>query len=141
MKGLYEMRESLCKITEEIARKGELSPGAVDMLDKALNAIKNTYKIEMLEKQGGGFGNSYEESMDSYRRGYSRGEGSYANYGENSYGSYGGGSYEENSMRRGYSRDSGKEQLVRKMEEMLRYVDNEEQRKAVESCIHRIKEG
>lgn len=142
MRGLYELRESLCKFTEEIARKGELSPGAIDMLDKSLNSIKNIYKIEMFEKQSNSFGNSYEESMDSYRRGYSREGGSYANYGENSYGSYGGGSYEEgNSGRRGYSRDSGKETMVKKMEEMLHYVDSEEQRKAIERCIHQIKEG
>lgn len=97
MKGLYEMREALCKVAEEYARKGELSPGAVDIVDKALNGIKNSYKIEMFENQiGGGFGkgSSYDSyGMDSYRRGYSRDSGSYGGgYAER--GSYGsGGSY------------------------------------------------
>lgn len=138
MKGLYEMREALCKVTEEYARKGELSPGSVDLVDKALNAIKNTYKIEMFENQGGGFGRggSYDSygDDDSYRRGYSRDAASRRG---GSYDSYDGG----DSYRRGYSREGGKEQMVRKMEEMLRYVDNEEQRKAVERCIHQLKEG
>lgn len=140
MKGLYEMREALCKVTEEYARKGDLSPGSVDLVDKALNAIKNTYKIEMFENQGGGFGRggSYDSyGDDSYRRNSYGNRDSYAD----SYNSYGDSYDNGNSGRRGYSRDSGKEMMVRKMEEMLRYVDSEEQRKAVERCIHQLKEG
>lgn len=81
MKGMHELREMLCEVAEETTRKGELSPGAIDMTDKILNAIKNTYKIEMFERQEGGYsrGGSYDSyGMDSYRRGYSRDDGSYA---------------------------------------------------------------
>lgn len=132
MKGLYEMREALCKVTEEYARKGDLSPGSVDLVDKALNAIKNTYKIEMFEQAGGGYSrNSYDSYGDSYRRG------SY----DNSYDSYRDIYDDGNSARRGYSRDSGKEHMIRKMEEMLRDVDNEEQRRMVEHCIHQLKQA
>lgn len=133
MRGLHEIKEMLCKELGEYARKGELSAGSLDALHKLTDTIKNIDKIEMLE--GGGYSrngsyDSYGEE-DSYRRGYSRDD-SYRR----------GGSYDDgDSYRRGYSHDGGKEQMVRKMEEMLRYVDNEDQRKAVERCIHQLKEG
>ncbi len=136
MRGLHEIKEMLCKELEEYARKGELSAGSLDALHKLTDTIKNIDKIEMLE--GGGYSRdgSYDSygDDDSYRRGYSR-DAAYRRGG--SYDSYDGG----DSYRRGYSREGGKEQMVRKMEEMLRYVDNEEQRKAVERCIHQLKEG
>ena len=138
MRGLYEMREALCKVTEEYARKGELSPGAVDIVDKALNAIKNSYKIEMFENQaGGGFGKggSYDSyGMDSYRRGYSRDSGSYGD-------SYDSGSYEGgNSGRRGYSMDGGKEHLMKKLREMMNRSYNEEEKETFRKAIKMLEE-
>lgn len=137
MRGLHEIKQMLCKELEEYAKKGELSAGSLDALHKLTDTIKNIDKIEMFENTGfsrdGGSYDSYDDDM-AYRRGYSR-DAAYRR-GE-AYDSYDGG----DSYRRGYSRDGGKEQMVRKMEEMLRYVDNEEQRKAVERCIHQLKEG
>lgn len=139
MREYHQIKEMLCKELKEYARKGELSAGSLDVIHKLTDTIKNLDKIEMLEDggysrrgsyDGGGSYDSYDSYDDggnSYRRGYSRDGGD----------SYdGGGSY-----RRGYSRDSGKEQMVKKMEEMLRYVNNEEERKAVEHCIHKLKES
>lgn len=118
MKGLYEIREKLCEVEEEILRKGEFSPGSVGLTDTILNAIKNTYKIEMYQNQlGGGYskGGSYDSyGMDSYRRGYSRDSGSYGGgYAER--GSYGsGGSY-------------GKEKdMKHKLREMMERAPSEE---------------
>ena len=136
MRGLHEIKQMLCKELEEYAMKGELSAGSLDAIHTLTDTIKNIYKIEMFEGKGfsrDGSYDSYDDDM-AYRRGYSR-DAAYRR-GE-AYDSYDGG----DSYRRGYSRDGGKEQMVRKMEEMLRYVDNEEQRKAVERCIHQLKEG
>ncbi len=134
MKGLYEMREALCKVTEEYARKSELSPGHIDILDKALNAIKNTYKIEMYEEQGGGYSKggsygSYAEGGGSYRRGSSRGS-----YAENS----SRGSYAEDSYRRGSSRHG--EDFKMKLREMMEDARDEKEREAYRRVMMELDE-
>lgn len=137
MREYHEIKQMLCKELKDYAHKGELSAGSLDVLHKLTDTIKNIDKIEMLEEggysrrgsyDGGGSYDSYGDE-DSYRRGYSRDRGG-------SYDDDGGDSY-----RRGYSRASGKEQMIRKMEEMLHHVDDEDQRRAVERCIHQLKEG
>ncbi len=98
-------------------------------------------------------GNSY--GGESYGRGGSYGGGSYGSgdsYGEGgSYGggSYGGGSYESGDSYRGrrghyvrahYSRDSGREDMMNRMGEMMQYAENDRQREAIERCMRQLEQ-
>lgn len=73
MEYMHELKEKLCKELEEIARKGELGAGDLEIVHKLTDTIKNLDKIEMLEDGG------YSQTGDREGRGsYARGS-SYAN--------------------------------------------------------------
>lgn len=91
MHELQELKEMLCNELEEYGRKGNLSSGTLEIVDKLAHAIKNLDKI--IESEGNSYmydGRSYDGmsrkrdsmgryadnfSRDSYSRGYSRGKG------------------------------------------------------------------
>ena len=51
-KAMYDLRDMLCKELDEIARKGELGAGDLDIAHKLVSTIKNIDKIEMMEDDG-----------------------------------------------------------------------------------------
>lgn len=63
MKAMYDLREMLCKELDEIARKGELGAGDLDIAHKLVGTIKNIDKIEMLEDDGYSNGGDWEADM------------------------------------------------------------------------------
>ena len=65
MKSMYELRDMLCKELDELARKGELGAGDLEIAHKLTATIKNIDKIEMMEDGG------YSRDED-YSRRYSR---------------------------------------------------------------------
>lgn len=88
MHELYELKEMLCKELEEYGRKGEMTAGSLDVVDKLAHALKNLDKIiEAKEDEDG-----YSMVENSYRGGSGAGGG-------------GGGSY-RSSYARGRKRDS-----------------------------------
>lgn len=111
MKEYYEIKEMLRKELKEYARKGELSAGSLDVIHKLTDTIKNLDKIEMLEE--------YEDYDESYDDGgsYARGR----NARRDRMGRY---------NRDGYSRDDGKEHLMRNIREMMREARNDHEREA-----------
>ena len=52
MKAMYDLRNMLCKELDEIAHKGELGAGDLDIVHKLTDTIKNIDKIEMLDGEG-----------------------------------------------------------------------------------------
>ena len=52
MKSMYELRDMLCDELDEIARKGELGAGDLDIAHKLASTIKNLDKIEAMEDDG-----------------------------------------------------------------------------------------
>lgn len=52
MKSMYELRDMLCDELDEIARKGELGAGDLDIAHKLASTIKNLDKIEAIEDGG-----------------------------------------------------------------------------------------
>lgn len=83
MHELYELKEMLCKELEEYGKKGELTTGSLDVVDKLAHTVKNLTKIiEAYDEEGEYSGNyMYEGGQGrggSYARGGNRGGGSYA---------------------------------------------------------------
>lgn len=102
MHELYELKEMLMKELEEYGRKGELTSGSLEVVDKLSHTIKNLCKI--IE--------AYEEEEEySMAGGGSYEGGNYSRRGGNNYsrrGGQGGGNYSReggNNMR--YSREGG----------------------------------
>ena len=62
MKSMYELRDMLCKELDELARKGELGAGDLEIAHKLTATIKNIDKIEMMEDGG------YSRDEDYSRR-------------------------------------------------------------------------
>lgn len=125
MEYMYELKEKLCKELDEIARKGELGAGDLEIVHKLTDTIKNLDKIEMLEDDGG-----YSQAGDweIEGRAYNRGS-SYARRKRDSMGRY---SRDGRTMRGGYrggrmySRAEAKDEIMEKIEDMMDDADPKE---------------
>lgn len=147
----YDVKDMLHKELEEIVRKGELSAGSLETIDKLLNSIKNACKIVMYEEysddeyssaggegMSGGYsnargrgGNARRDSMGRYSR---EGSGNYSN----ARGGRGGRGY---SRRGGYSYDDGdKEEKMEILRDMMGEVSSEEERRALQKIIRRMEQ-
>ncbi len=86
MKELYDLKELLCAELEEYGKKGDLSAGSLDIIDKLAHATKNLDKIiETMEEdeysnygggsyEGDGYGGMSRRMMPDGRS-YARGRG------------------------------------------------------------------
>lgn len=84
MDELYKLKKMLCDELEEYGRKGDMTTGSLDIVDKLAHAIKNLDKIiEAYDESegrsydggsydGGSYRNSYRRSYNSYRNSYAR---------------------------------------------------------------------
>lgn len=52
MKAMCDLRDMLCKELDEIAHKGELGAGDLDIAHKLVSTIKNIDKIDLMENEG-----------------------------------------------------------------------------------------
>lgn len=81
MNELYDLKEMLLKELEEYGKKGDLSAGSLEIVDKLAHSVKNLCKvIEDMDEEYSGYGGSYYDGRTptdgmSYRRGgsYARG--------------------------------------------------------------------
>ena len=123
MKAMYDLRDMLCKELDEIARKGELGAGDLDI-----------DKIEMMEGEG------YSRDGDYSQRRYSRdGDHSQRGYSRDRYG--GGSSYARRGthyVRGHYSRDGAKDDMKRQLQEMLDNADDDTIRNAIQRCMDAV---
>lgn len=100
MHELYELKEMLCEELKEYGKKGEMSAGSLEIVDKLAHAIKNldkiieTYEEEEYSGRGSYEGGSMRGSYEDGRRGSYRG--SYED----------GRSYERGSYARGRGRNA-----------------------------------
>lgn len=155
MHDIYELKEMLMQELEEYGRKGEMSAGTLEIVDKLAHAIKNLCKIieageeEEYSERGGSYaGGGQGGSNGRGGRGGNRGGGGSSNRG----GSYeGGGSYargrgrnaRRDSMGRysregGYSRAEAKEDMIDTLEELLETAPDEKTRQEVQKFISKI---
>lgn len=121
MNSMYELRDKLCEGLDDIARKGDVSMGDLDVIHKAVSAIKNIDKIAMLE---GGHSHDDGYSQDGKWEADMRGT-----FGR-------GNSYRRNrdSMGR-YSRGDAQEHMRMQIENMIHDTDNERVKEALRRCM------
>ena len=153
MDELYEVEEKMKK-----ASGGKISAGDLEYIHKLTDTIKNIDKIEALESddyseasewmgEGRMYGNSYDDGM-SYARGRGRGRNakrdSMGRYSRDGGGSYRGDSSYDDGMsyarggRGGYSRDSAKEHMIDRIEDMMEETDDPKTKRALERCVQAI---
>ena len=148
----YDAKDMLKKELDEIVRKGELSAGSLDTIDKLLSSIVHACKIIMYEEYAED-GYSYADgdrdmSEYSYARGNGRGRGSQARRDSmGRYSSEGGYSNARNGRdgrdgRGGYSRRSGysyadgeKEEKIELIRDMMEEVSSDEERRALQKMV------
>ena len=120
---MHELKEKLCNELEEIANKGELGAGDLEIIHKLTDTIKNLDKIGMLED-----GYSQAGDWEIEGRSYNRGN-SYARRKRDSMGRY---SRDGRIMRGGYrdgrmySRAEAKEDIMDQIEDMMGDADEKE---------------
>lgn len=143
MDELYALKEMLCKELKEYGEKGEMSAGALEIVDKLAHAVKNIDRIienydEEYSSAGGGGGSN-------------RGGGSYRSYRGGSYeGNMGGGSYARGGRggsRRGgqsrYSREGGYSRhgdMVEQLEELMQDAPNQRIRQEIEKLVDKVEQ-
>ena len=127
MRYMEDVKEMLCKELEGIAKKGELTAGSLDAIDKLTHSIKSIVTILAMEDSGysnaGSYrGGSYDGSYDegSYRRGRSATTGRFVSRASDR-------SY-------GYSRDGMRE----KLEEMMENAPDDQTRQELQRLINKM---
>lgn len=141
----YDAKDMLKKELDEIVKKGELSAGSLDTIDKLLNSIKNSCKIIMYEEYADD-GYSYADTdMDMSNYSYARGRGrnarrdSRGRYSSEGYanarGGNRGGGY---SRRGGYSYADDKEEKVDMLRDMMDEAKTDEERRMLQKIIRRM---
>lgn len=124
MEYMHELKEKLCDELEEIARKGELGAGDLEIIHKLTDTIKNLDKIEMLEDGGYSQAGDWEIEGRAYNRGNS-----YSRRKRDSMGRY---SRDGRMMRSGYrdgrmySRAEAKDDIIDQIEDMMGDADEKE---------------
>ena len=134
----YDVKEMLHDELSEIVKKGELSAGSLETIDKLLNSIKNSCKIIMYEEYSND-GYSYADAdgdMSAYS--YARGRGSGAR--RDSMGRYSsarGNRGGRNSRNSGYSyaEDDEKMEILRDMKEK---AQTDDERRIIDKLIRRM---
>lgn len=136
MEYMYELKEKLCDELDEIARKGELGAGDLEIVHKLTDTIKNLDKIEMLEDGGYSQAGDWEIEGRAYNRGSS-----YARRKRDSMGRY---SRDGRMMRGGYrdgrmySRADAKEDMMDQMEALMEQAGSEKEREAIRRCMGQL---
>nr|DAE19851.1 MAG TPA: hypothetical protein [Siphoviridae sp. ctVCm11] len=130
-KAMYDLRNMLCDELDELARKGDLGAGDLEIAHKLTATIKNIDKIEMMEDGG------YSRDEDYSRR--------YPRDGDWQSGMRGAYDRDMSNARRGthyvrghYSRDGGIDNMKRQLQEMLDNADDESIRRAIQRCMDTI---
>ena len=153
MHELYELKEMLMKELEEYGRKGEMSAGSLEIVDKLSHAIKNLCKIIEAEEE--------EEEGYSRRGGsyyYEGGQGGNTNTARMVRGGSGGGSSYARGGGRGrgrnarrdsmgrYSRTGGTmyyrnaDELVEQLEELMEDAPNEQIKQRMGQLVQELEQ-
>ena len=131
---MHELKEKLCDELEEIARKGELGAGDLEIVHKLTDTIKNLDKIEMLEDGGYSQAGDWEIEGRAYNRGSS-----YARRKRDSMGRYSRDWRDDRMMpNRMYSRADAKDEMMDQMEDLMNKAGSEREREAIRRCMNQL---
>ena len=146
----YDAKEMLKRELDEVVKKGELSAGDLEVVDKLLDSIKNACKIIMYEEYSED-GYSYADGdMDMANYSYARGRGSQAKRDSmGRYSSEGDGNYSNARGRRMYSRRGGrysydaddKHEKIEMLRDMMSDSNSDEERRAIQKIIRRMEQA
>lgn len=117
---MYELRNMLCDELDDLARKGDLGAGDLEIAHKLTDTIKNIDKIEMMEDDGYSRDGDYSRGGDwqaDMRGTYGRGS-SYARRGTH-------------YVRGHYSRADSMEHLRKQINDMMRETDDDRVKEAL----------
>lgn len=118
-RAMEDLRRLLCDELDEIARKGELGAGDLDIAHKLTDTIKNIDKIEMLED---GTDYSQTREWEADMRGASNA------------------SSRRHLVRAHYSRGDGADELREQLRELMRDARDDRQREAIRRCLNELEE-
>jgi hypothetical protein len=138
---MYELKEMLCDELAKITKKGELSAGSLDAVDKLTHSIKSIDTIIAMDEYSEDDGMSYEGSYarGGNRGGGNRGRSNASGVRRDSMGRYSrDGSYR--GSYRGYSRDEEMEELKMGLQELLEDASSEEERKMIRKWLKQVEQ-
>ena len=134
MEYMHELKDKLCDELEEIANKGELGAGDLEIIHKLTDTIKNLDKIEMLEDGGYSQAGDWEIEGRAYNRGNS-----YARRKRDSMGRY---SRDGRMMPRRdgrmYSMAEAKDRIMDEMEEAMGAATTEREREIIKRAMDQL---
>lgn len=139
---VYEdLKEMLCRELEEITRKGELTAGSLDTVDKLTHSIKSIETIIAMNEYGDNY--SFADGGMSNARGGNRGGGrSYHGDGGYSYAGRGRNARRDSMGR--YSRDGGysyadaKEDMMEELRELMHDAPDEQVKKEFQRFVNKL---
>lgn len=134
MKKMEELKEMLCEELDKITKKGELSAGSLDVIDKLTHSIKSIDTILAMEEAG--YSNKYDGNS------YNRGDMDYSgrNRNRDSMGRYSRDDYSMRGDRMNYSRDHEMHNLKMELHNMLEEAKSEDERRMIRKWISQVEE-
>ena len=118
MKTYHDLKDMLCEELDEITRKGELTAGSLDTVDKLTHSIKSLETIIAMNEAQDGESGYYPYMGRSYQRRDMRGRYSREN--------------------RGYSRDDARDSIIHELREIMQDAPDDHTRKRFQSFIREL---
>lgn len=144
MHEIYDLKEMLCKELEEYGKKGDLTAGSLDVVDKLAHTIKNLDKIIESYEENSEYssrGGSYAGGMGMGGASYERGGRSYrgGNMGGRSYARGRGRNARRDAMGRysseGYSRN---DEMIEQLNDLMDDAPDERTRAEIQKFITKL---
>ena len=120
----YDLKDMLCRELEQVANKGELSAGELDVVDKLTHSIKSIETIMAMEDSG--YSNDGMQSGNSYARK------------RDSRGRYSRDYYSRDGRNMGYSRDS-KTRMIEQLEDLMHEAETDTEKDLLRNCINQMR--
>lgn len=137
MHEMYKLKDMLCEELEKITKKGELSAGSLDAVDKLTHSIKSIDTIIAMDEYSEDDGMSYE---GSYARGGRGGNSNARSQRRDSMGRYSRNNSYRSSYGGGYSREEEMDNLKMELQGLLEEAESEEERKMIRKWIKQVAE-
>lgn len=139
MEYMDKLKDKLCDELDEIAHKGELGAGDLEIVHKLTDTIKNLDKIEMLE-DGGGYSQAGDWEIEG--RAYNRGN-SYARRKRDSMGRYSRDRRDNGRMmpNRMYSRTDAKDHMMDELEEAMNVATTDREREIIKRAMDQLEKA